>query len=94
MFNKLKQFKDMRAQAKELQSKLAGETVTGEAVQGMVKISMNGNQEIQEVHIDEKLLTPENKDQIENAVKEAFEKCSKELKSLMIQKVQAGEITL
>jgi len=94
MFNKLKQMKDMHSQAKAIQSSLAEETVTGEAVNGLVKIDMNGNQEVQDVHIDSSLLTPENQDQLENAIVEATNNCFKEIKSLMMRKVQSGEISL
>jgi DNA-binding YbaB/EbfC family protein len=94
MFDKLKQMGDMRKQAKAMQQAMAEETVTGEAVQGMVKISMDGNQDVREVHIDPQLLTPENQEKLEIAIKEAIDNCFKELKSLMIRKVQSGEIAI
>ncbi len=94
MLDKLKQMNDMRKQAKSMQSALADETVSGEAVQGMVKISMDGNQSIREVHIDPQLLTPENQEKLEIAIKEAIDNCFKALKSLMIKKVQSGEISI
>ena len=94
MFDQLKNLNQLRTQATHLKKTLAAETIIGEAVRGMVKITMNGNQEIQEVHLDSSLLTPENQEQLQNAIKEAFERCTKELKSLMIQKMQSGEIQM
>jgi DNA-binding YbaB/EbfC family protein len=94
MFDKLKDLNNLRAQANNIQKSLAAETISGEAVKGLVKITMNGNQEIQDVFIDSSLLTPENQHQLQNAVQEAFEQCSKELKSLMIRKMQSGEIQM
>jgi len=94
MFDQLKNLNNLRAQANTIKKSLEAETITGEAVRGLVKISMNGNQEIQEVFIDTSLLTPENQEQLQNAVKEAFEQCSKELKNLMIRKMQSGEIQM
>lgn len=51
MFNKLKQFKDLRSQAKTMQNALAGETITAE--KNGVKIVMDGNMEIKSVTISE-----------------------------------------
>ena len=84
----------MQQQASALKKAMAEEVITGEAVQGMVKISMDGNQKIQSVSIDDKLLTPENKSQLEGAIKEALESCFKELQSLMLRKVQSGDISM
>ncbi len=94
MFDKLKDLNSLRAQASTIQKSLAAEVITGEAVRGMVKITMDGNQEIQDVFIDSSLLTPENQNQLQNAIKEAFEQCGKELKSLMLRKMQSGEISV
>lgn len=92
MFDKLKQMKDMHSQAKAMQKALSDERITGEAIQGKVKVTMDGNQEIQEVFISPELLTAENQEELQNAIKEAFQDCVKELKSLMMKKVQSGEI--
>ena len=53
MFNKLKQYKELRDQAKRMQSALAEETITVE--RGGVKIVINGNMEITSVNINENL---------------------------------------
>ncbi|MBU0722318.1 YbaB/EbfC family nucleoid-associated protein [Patescibacteria group bacterium] len=50
MFNKLKQFKDLRNQAKALQNALAQESVEYE--KSGIKITMNGNMEITSIIID------------------------------------------
>lgn len=94
MFDKLKDLNHLRAQASTIQKSLAAEIITGEAVKGLVKITMDGNQEIQDVYLDSSLLTPENQNQLQNAIKEAFEQCGKELKSLMIRKMGSGEIQI
>ncbi|MFA7702181.1 MAG: YbaB/EbfC family nucleoid-associated protein [Patescibacteria group bacterium] len=49
MFNKLKQLKDLRDQAKKMQNALSGETVTTEK-NGIV-ITMDGNMQINGVKI-------------------------------------------
>jgi DNA-binding YbaB/EbfC family protein len=94
MFDQLKNLKQLRDQAKTIQQSLASEKIVGEAVRGLVKITMTGDQEIQDVFIDSQLLAPENQVQLQNAIKEALDQCFHELKSLMIRKVQRGEIQM
>ena len=94
MFNKLKQIQDLRKKAKELQGNLAQDTVTGESLNGQIKITMDGNQKIQDISIDENILTPENKQMIEKGLVDAFEKAIKDVQGLMAQKLQSGEINI
>ncbi|MDP3995600.1 MAG: YbaB/EbfC family nucleoid-associated protein [Patescibacteria group bacterium] len=87
MFNKLKQFKDLRNQAKTLQSALAEETV--EAEKGGVKIIMNGNQEITSVTVSPELLSPNKKQEIESAIKDANSAAIDKAKRVMAKKMQS-----
>lgn len=88
MFSKLKEIKDLRHQAKAIQGKLAQESVEGSASWGKVKLVMNGNQEIQSVHIDPDLLAPSKKTELENAVKEAVNEANKKVQKVMAKKVR------
>ncbi len=82
MFNKLKQFKDLRNQAKQLQNTLAQETMTIE--KGGVKITLNGNLEVQEVQIEEGL----SKEKIEESTKNAINDGIKKMQRVMAKKMQ------
>lgn len=82
MFNKLKQFKDLRSQAKTMQSALAQETVTEE--KNGVKIVLNGNMEILELTLNESL----SKSEQEQAVKNCFNEAIKRTQRLMAKKLQ------
>ena len=82
MFNKLKQFKDLRSQAKTLQNALAGETVTVE--KGGVKVIMNGNMEITQLAINEGLA----KESLEGILTDAINEAIKKTQRLMAAKVQ------
>lgn len=53
MFSKLKQFKDLKDRAKEIQSALSQETAEGTAGWGKVKVVINGNQQVLSVTIEE-----------------------------------------
>jgi DNA-binding protein YbaB len=82
MFSKLKQFKDLRDQAKVMQSALAQETVTEE--KNGVKIVLNGNMEIIELKLSDSL----NKNAQEEAVKSCFNDALKRAQRLMAKKLQ------
>ena len=94
MFGKLKDLAAAKKQADEMKKQLGAEEVIGEALNGQVRITMNGNQEIKEVFIDEVLLSPDNKEKLEEAIGEAFAKVNKELQTIMIRKMQSGELQM
>lgn len=82
MFNKLKQFKDLRNQAKQLKEILAQEKIENE-YQG-IKIVMNGNLEIISLNINPQLTA----EQIEKILPEALNQTLKKAQRLMAQKFQ------
>lgn len=82
MFNKLKQFKDLRNQAKTIQNALAQESVTVE--KGGVKITMNGNMEVTSISIVGEM----NNEKIAVYAKEAFNDTIKKTQKIMAQKMQ------
>lgn len=81
MFNKLKQIKDMRDQAKTMQAALAQVIVSGES-RG-VKITMDGTQNVQSVEIPEGLDTATIAAGVKGAFAEAVKKLQKELAGKM-----------
>lgn len=82
MFSKLKQFKDLRSQAKTMQSALAQETVTEE--KNGVKVVLNGNMEVLEIKLNGELA----KNVQEDAVKDCFNEALKRAQRLMAKKLQ------
>ncbi len=82
MFSKLKQFKDLRSQAKLMQDALAQETVTEE--KNGVKIVLNGNMEVISLSLGEGL----NKQAQEDALKICFNNAVKRAQRLMAKKLQ------
>ena len=82
MFNKLKQLKDLRSQAKKMQSTLSAESVTIE--KNGTKVVMNGNMQVTELTTNEEL-KKENSDAIlTDCINEAIKKIQK----IMAQKMQ------
>ncbi len=84
MFNKLKEFKDMRSSAKKAQEILAAETITGQGAWGKVLIEMNGTFEIKKVTIDDALLAK--KEDLENGVKDAMTDAVKKVQFVLFKK--------
>ncbi len=83
MFEKLKQIKDLRSQAKTMQSALASESVTAE--KSGVTITLNGNLEMTAVAIADGMT----KAQIEKAVLESANEAVKKAQKVIAAKMQA-----
>lgn len=94
MFQKLKQYKDLRDSSKKAQSVLEQETIHADAAGGKIGVVMDGNQKILSIDIDESLLSPEYKSTIENGIKEAIESAMKKLQRIMMQKMKSGELEM
>ncbi|MEK7636982.1 MAG: YbaB/EbfC family nucleoid-associated protein [Patescibacteria group bacterium] len=95
MFNKLKQFKDLRHQAKEMQHTLAQETVYADSARGKVQVVMDGNQHVNGLTIDPELLKPERKTETERAVQDAFNDAVKKSQMAMAKKArEMGHLNL
>ena len=94
MFSKLKQFKDLRDQANQIKNALSQESAEGSAEWGKVKIKMNGNQEVLNVEIDPELLTQDNKEKLESAIKEATNDAVKKNQRIMADKMKESGFSL
>ncbi len=88
MFSKLKEIKDLRSQAKNLQNQLKDEHVETSAAWGKIKVKMNGNQEVENVAIDQDLLNPTKKSDLENGLKEAINDANHKVQKIMAEKVR------
>lgn len=94
MLSKLKQFKDLRQQAKSVQNILSQETAHGSGAGGKVNVVMDGTQKIMSLDIDNSLLNPAEKKKVEQGVIDALAAANKELQKLMAKKIQSGEMTM
>lgn len=85
MFSKLKQFKDIRDRAKTLQSALATEKAEGSAGWGKVKVTLDGNQKVVSVSIDQEVMNDREKleGMVKDAVNDGMEKIQKILSTKM-----------
>lgn len=86
MFNKLKQFKDVRERAKGIQSALSQERTEGSGAWGKVKVTMDGNQKVLDVVIDESLM--KDKGALSNGVKDAVNDAVGKIQRIMQSKMK------
>lgn len=82
MFNKLKQFKDLRNQAKTIQNALSGENITVE--KNGIKVVINGNMEITQINIEKEL----DKKNLEKTLIDCVNEAIKKTQRLMAKKIQ------
>lgn len=88
MFSKLKQYKDLRSQAKTMQSALAQETVHADGAGGKIQIIMDGNQQITGLDIDADMLQPAKKEELQRALKDTFNGIVKKAQMAMAKKAK------
>lgn len=84
MFNKIKQIKDLRDQAKTMQAALAEIMVVGKSSGNKVMVTIDGNQKVQGVKIDDSL----EREKIAEGVKDAFNDASKQLQKELAAKMK------
>ena len=82
MFNKLKQYKDLRDQAKTLQNMMAQQSITVE--KNGVKLMINGNFEITTLNINGELA----KEKLEQVLTECFNDATKKIQRVLAEKMQ------
>lgn len=88
LFSKLNQIKDLREQAKSMQSVLSQQIV--ETENHGIKIKMDGNQNVLSINIPDNM----SKSDLEKYIPETFNDAVKKLQKIMAEKMKAGEITM
>lgn len=87
MFNKLKQIKDLREQAKNIQGKLSQEIVQVDSHWGKLKFSLNGNMEGLSLEIDPQLLDKNNHESLQKELLDLFNDGMKKMQRSVAQKM-------
>lgn len=86
MFNKLKQYNDLRKQANTIKNAMAEETI--EASNRAVTIVMDGNQEIKSLKINEDFLSKDKKSELEKEIQNCVADAIKKVQRKMAMKMQ------
>ena len=88
MLEKLKQFKDLRSQAKQMQDMLSKESVSTQTAGGNVVMTIDGNMRMTGLAIDPSMLTASNQQKLQDAIKEAHEESMKKIQRVMATKMK------
>ena len=88
MFQKLKQFKDIRDQAKQLQDMLGKESVNVTSAEKKISLTMDGNLALTALVIDDELLAPDKKEKLQSGIKEAHADALKKMQRIMAMKMK------
>ncbi len=88
MFQKLKQFKDIRDQAKQLQDMLGKESVNVTSAGNKISLTMDGNLTMTALVIDDELLSPDKKEKLQAGIKEAHSDALKKMQRIMAMKMK------
>jgi len=88
MFNKLKQFKDLRDKAKHLQSALSQEKAEGSGGWGKVKTVIDGNQHCLSVTIDPSAMSDKTK--LEEMIRDSINDGMTKIQKIMADKLKEG----
>lgn len=86
MFNKLKQFKDIKDQAKQMQNTLSQESVSVSS--SGVDMTMDGTMKITKLNISVDLLEISKKEKLEKAIISAHEDVMKKIQRIMATKMK------
>lgn len=72
MSNMMGKLKEMQDAVEESKKRLDSIYVKGESSDGKVRFVLNGNRKVKDVKVDESLLNPENKEELEDLLVTAF----------------------
>ncbi|MEK7075502.1 MAG: YbaB/EbfC family nucleoid-associated protein [Patescibacteria group bacterium] len=84
MFDKLKDLNSMRQQAKQMQMQLAQVQVTGQSNDAMIRLIMDGNQDIKSVEVMDGVVGDRKK--IAQDIREALHDLNENFKKMMQEK--------
>ncbi len=91
-FDKLKQaqqLNEFRKQAQKIQKELRDTLIEASEADGKVKVVFSGEQKIEEIHIDDSLLDPSKRSELEKHLKSCISQAVSQSQQVAAQKMQA-----
>ena len=89
MFDKAKQVWELQKKARAIQKELKETEVEAKAAQGMVTVVFNGEQHLQSIVIDDSMLSPEKKRELEKALEQAIAEAISRVQAIAADKMKA-----
>jgi DNA-binding YbaB/EbfC family protein len=91
-FNQLKDLYKLQKEARAMQKKMKGITITGLSDDELVSITIDGTQEIQEMEISDELVNPEKKRDLIKDIKQAIKDAQKRLQKELMKDMDMNQI--
>jgi DNA-binding YbaB/EbfC family protein len=91
-FGKLGELYKLQKEARAMQKKMKEITIEGESKEGDVVVVINGTQEIEDIDIQENLLSPEKKDDLVKKIKQAMKEAQKKLQREMAKDMDIDKL--
>ena len=89
MLDKAKQLWELQKKARAIQKELKDTEVEAKAANGLITVVFNGEQHVQSVEIDEALLKPESKRDLEKALQQAIAEALSRVQAIAADKMKA-----
>lgn len=89
MLDKMKQLYQLQKQAKAMQKELRDTEIEAEGAGGLIRVVVTGEQKLQSISLDESLLTPANKRDLEVALTSTLKEALDQAQKIATEKSQA-----
>jgi DNA-binding YbaB/EbfC family protein len=89
MLDKAKQLWDLQKKARAIQKELKETEVEAKAANGLITVVFNGEQHVQSIEIDEALLAPEHKRDLEKSLQQAVAEALSRVQAIAAEKMKA-----
>lgn len=91
-FGKLGEMYKLQKEARAMQKKMKALVIEGESRDGAVIVRVNGVNEVEDIDIEQELLSPERKDDLVKRLKQAFKSANKKLQKEMVKDMDMGKL--
>jgi DNA-binding protein YbaB len=91
-FGKVGELYKLQKEARAMQKKMKQLTIRGESKDGDITVTINGVNELEELEIDDELLTPDRKRDLVKKMKQAFKAANKKLQKSMMKDVDMDKM--
>ncbi len=92
MFSQAKDLYKMQAEARAMQKKMKQIEIAGYSKDELVEVRINGVNEINEIEIDDELLSPKKKRKLIKGIKQAIKDANKKLQKEMVKDMDLDKI--
>lgn len=86
MLDKMKQLYQLQKQARDMQKELRDTEIEAQSVSGLVTIVMNGELKVERITIDESLLAPEKKRELEQSLMDTMREALTKAQAIAAEK--------